>query len=77
MGFSLNFDLYDCVEDGYLSQDDILASHEISLLTFETHVESIHIVEFIKLTHKIIFRKHILVGEHRPGPLDLKDLGRV
>ena len=77
MGFSLNFDLYDCVEDGYLSQDDILASHEISLLTCETHVESIHTVEFIKLTHKIIFRKHILVGEHRPGPLDLKDLGRV
>ena len=62
------------MEDGYLSQEDILASHEISLLTYETHVESIHNVEFIKLTHKITFHKHILVAEHRPGPPDLKDL---
>ena len=77
MGFSLNFDLYDCVEDGYLSQEDILASHEISLLTCETYVESIHTVEFIKLTYKIIFHKHILVVEHRLGPPDLKDLGWV
>ena len=43
------------------SQEGILASHEISLLTCETHVESIHMVEFIKLTHKTIFHKHILL----------------
>ena len=50
------------MEDGYLSQEGILTSHEISLLTCETRVESIHTVEFIKLTHKIIFYKDILLG---------------